>query len=266
MTRALVVLAACASALNAACSTPSAPSGATRPLVETSPEVREEPLTQERVVLDLRDDAVALSGRVQAAPADTDADRVIVLDAHEAWAVIDPALSGAHVLDARFVDDAVVEDAVVTLGSDHVLRVHRAGSSSALDAQAEAPLSVAGHLVAYARGDMPLFELARADLHTQSVTVWTEGMAPLWSPALSEDGTSAIFVSGVSGEPQLYRVDGSGAPVMLEGVAQFPSSLRAPRWVGSSLHFEDESGHALTLDVETRQVVTAEAPPSAVTR
>ena len=255
MTRALVAIAACAAALSAGCSTPSAPPSAAGPLVGRAPEVHEEPLTQERVVLDVRDDGVSLRGRVQAAAADTDADRVVVLDAHEAWAAIDPALGGAQVLDARFV-----QDAVVTLSADHVLRVHRAGSSSALDEQAEAPLSVAGHVVAYARGDMPMFELVRADLQTQSVTVWTEGMAPLWSPALSEDGGSAIFVSGVSGEPHLYRVDGSAAPVMLEGVAHFPSALRAPRWLGSALHFEDESGSSFTLDVETGQLaVSAEA-------
>lgn len=199
------------------------------------------------LVLDRRGDGATLRGVPVPLPPETDADRVLVLQAELQGRAIDPTLDGARVLDARFVGAR----AVVTVGADHVLRVHEDGAAIELDRDVEAPLSVSGTVLAYGRGDMPFFELARADVATRTTSAWTSGMAPVWSPALSADGREAIFVSGASGAPRLHRIGANGVATALAEAAAFPSSLRAPRWEGGTLRFEDESGRAWSLEVAT---------------
>jgi len=191
----------------------------------------------DETLLDRRADGATLYGRVEAQPIDTDTPRILVLRAVRQGQSLDASLDGARVLDARFAGSSIV-----TIGADGVLRVHAHGVTTELDRDAEPPLSVAGSVVAYARGAMPSFELASADLVTGVVRQWTDGMAPVWSPALSPDAAEIVFVSGASGAPRLYRLEQNGAPVALPETASFPSSLRAPRWQDATLHFEDETG------------------------
>lgn len=197
-------------------------------------------------LLDARDDGARLFGTVLAAPLGGDPERILRLRATGPDASLARALTGRRVLDARFAGDGVV-----TLGTDHVLRYLAADGEMALDAQAQPPLSVAGARVAYARGEMPFFELARADVRTAAVDALTEDLGPVWSPALSEDGASIAFVSSASGHPRLMRLDADGALSTLAS-PRFPTSPRTPRWIGSTLTFEDEQG-AATVDVETEQ-------------
>lgn len=199
------------------------------------------------VLLDRRDDGATLLGRPDAALADSDPERVMVLVAERAGRTIDPSLEGLRVLDARFAGTTIV-----TLGADHVLRAHVHGSVRVLDETAEAPLSVEGSVVAYGRGEMPSFELARLDVSTGVVRTLTTDMAPVWSPALSPDGTEIVFVSGVTGVPRLYRMREWGAPELLPDVGAFPSSLVAPRWTtNGELQFEGELGEPHVLRLAT---------------
>jgi hypothetical protein len=191
----------------------------------------------EEELLDRRADGAAIFGRMEPAVEDADPERVLVLRASV------PGLDGLRVLDARFVDGGVV-----VIGADHVLRLLAAGDVRTLDENVYGPLSVAGDRVAYTRGEMPVLELARADLSSGEVAALTTDMAPVWSPALSADGREVIFVSGASGSPRLCRLGANGVVVLPE-VERFPSSPRAPRWEGDELRFEDEEGALHVLDV-----------------
>jgi hypothetical protein len=210
--------------------------------------------TEPDVLLDRRDDGATLTGRPERALAESDPERVLVLVARDGAgnALAEAELEGARVLDARFAGETIV-----TLGADHVLRAHRDGLVSTLDAGVEAPLSasVSGTIVAYARGEMPTFELARVDVATGEAEALTDAMAPVWSPALSPDGRQIVFVSGATGSPRLYRIEGGGTPTLLPDVGAFPSSLRAPRWDESgTLTFEDEAGARHALDLTTAEL------------
>jgi hypothetical protein len=191
------------------------------------------------VVLDVRSDGAALFGTLEEVPEHSDGDRVLVVRSELGGAPFAGSLDGTHVLDARFADGGIV-----AIGADHVLRFYDARGVVELDAAVTAPLSVAGSTVAYARGEMPDFEIARADVRTGAVMQVTRGMAPAWSPALSPDGTEVLFVSSAEGSPRLYRHDGGSARALAR-TQRFPTSPRAPRWDGAaSLEFEDEEGRA----------------------
>lgn len=200
------------------------------------------PAEQEQLI-ERRADGACLYGVVQAAPLNGDPERVIVLRSELGGAPLDPSLEGRRVLDARFVLDVVV-----TLDVDHVLRAHGDGNTVDLDATVEGPLSVAGPLVAYGRGEMPFFELARVDVSTSVVETLTHDMAPIWSPALSPDGTEVVFVSSASGHPVLQRLTANGELVPVTTTSRFPTSPRTPRWEGGTLFFEDEAG-ATSIDL-----------------
>ncbi len=150
--------------------------------------------------------------------------------------------AGSIVLDARHVDGVVV-----SLDRDHRLRVQD-GSGRVLDEDVNAPLSVFGSRIAYARGEMPLQEIAVVDVHVGAPMSVTEGYAPAWNPALGPDG-AFLFVSGRAGSAQLFRSTIGGTPAVID-TEVFPSSLTAPRFDGHLLAFEDEAGvaHALVVD------------------
>ena len=203
---------------------------------ESEPALGVLPAEQEQL-LERRADGAALFGTVEAAPLNGDPERVMVLRTEHHGTSFDPALDGSRVLDARFVLDVVV-----TLGTDHVLRAHAGGTSTVLDADVEGPLTVRGARVAYGRGEMPFFELAWVDVNTATVEILTRDMAPIWSPALSPEGSEIVFVSSASGRPMLYWWTPNGDVLPLETTARFPTSPRAPRWEGTTLSFEDERG------------------------
>jgi hypothetical protein len=199
-------------------------------------------------VLDQRADGARIVGRLEPFPPNADPERVLVISGQGIAPAIAAQLAGARVVDARFTGDAVV-----SIGPDHVLRLHTQAGVTELDTHAYGPMSVAGTQVAYARGEMPFFELARADVATGAVATITTNMAPAWSPAFTPDG-AIVFVSGAGGSPRLYRVEGSGAPEALPQTARTPASPIAPRFEDGLLVFEDEQGTAW-LDLEQGRVV-----------
>lgn len=217
-----------------------------------APTVIEPALGDERV-LDRRADGARITGHLEPFPPNADPERVLVIHTRGLPAAIATQLEGARVVDARFVGDAVA-----TIGPDHVLRLHTQAGVSELDHEAYAPMSVAGARIAYVRGEMPFFEVARADTTTGAASALTTNMAPAWSPALTPDGETVVFVSGAGGSPRLYRIEGSGAPEALPETARTPASPIAPRFEDGLLVFEDEQGTAW-LDLEQGRIVRTSA-------
>lgn len=203
-----------------------------------------EALGEGQVLLDARADGARLVGRPLPVPDNADPDRVVSLEAQPRD--IAPQLDGQRVLDARFV-----EGALLVLGADHVLRVHRGGASERLDTQVHGPLGVSGAAVTYVRGQAPQTEVVRADVSSGSTTQVTRDMAPAWNPALSPDGRTVYFVSGASGQPRLMRTGGGGTVAL--DTERFPASVTAPRVVDGTLVFEDERG-VVWLDLATGRV------------
>ncbi len=206
----------------------------------------------EEVLLEERTDGARLFGRMLGGLVDTDEEPVWVVRTELAGQPVEPSMEGARVRDATFLDLPSGEGpsgGLLTIGEDHVLRAHVGGVVRELDAEALGPLSVAGAHVAYVRGTMPFYELAIADVAQGTSRVLTTDLAPVWSPAISPDGTEIVFVSGASGVPRLLSVREGGEPRILPESAAFPSSLGAPRFDGTTLTFEDESGQTHSLVV-----------------
>ena len=241
----LLTLAACAGLAVAGCA--GEREGRASAPLETTVVLEEQPLD-----LDQRADGARIVGRLEPVPPNADPDRVLVIqllrDGASIAQELAPGLDGMRVVDARFVGDAVV-----TIGADHVLRVHAGGRTAELDSHAYEPLSVAGTAVAYVRGELPFFEVARADVATGAVVAVTQGMAPAWSPALTPDGRAIVFVSGAEGSPRFYRIDGTGTRA-LPPTARTPSSPIAPRFEDGLLVFHDEQGQAW-VDLERGAIV-----------
>lgn len=207
------------------------------------------------VVLDERPDGARLLGHVLPTPAGTDADRVLAVVFEDAGHAA--TLAGhAQVIDARFVGDwiALIEPTHTLLAIDP--RGER--ETRVLDEGVEAPLAVRGEDLVYARGDMPFFELARADVSSGVVTALTEGWAPAYSPAIEEDG-AVVFVSTREGRPRLHRVRRDGRVEALAPSVRTPSSPRAPTVERGRLRFEDERG-TVTLDLASGQSLDEVAP------
>ncbi|MBO6935503.1 MAG: hypothetical protein JJ863_11030 [Deltaproteobacteria bacterium] len=220
-----------------------------------TPDVRDEPLPEsldegERVELDRRGDDV-LHGVLVPVLEHTDAGRTLTIDSTLTGRLAD-ALDGLVVQDARFVGFGVV-----VIDADHALVAYdEAGNARVLDHEAHGPLSVAEGVVAYTRGSPPDLELVRAYPSRGVVEPLTTDMAPVWSPALSDDGREVVFVSGAAGLPRLHRLTASGAIAALPVSARFPSAPSAPIWRGTELVFEDERG-VVALDLPTGDVLEA---------
>lgn len=259
MLRRHLVIALALLATSCAASDDDRPRSHTTPLLDSPLATGDSPASTNVVLLDRRADGVSITGVLLDAPANADPDRVVVVRVASPSGVARSiaALEGRRVLDARFLGDG----SVVVLDTDHTLRVvDREGQWAELDVDVEGPLSVAGQVVVYVRGEMPDLEVARADATTGVVDSITHGMAPAWSPAVSPDGRIIVFVSGREGSPRLYRTVDNAPPEALPRSARFPTSPRAPTLAGERLHFEDETGGA-TLDLATGRVLAPEGAP-----
>ena len=120
------------------------------------------------------------------------------------------------------------------------------------------------HLV-YCRGVSPDLEVFRAD--DGRVRSVTSDMAPVWSPAISADGRSVVFVSAQTGVPALYRIDADGPPRQLNNVgvrarpgvvpslSPTPDALTPPLLSDEHIVFESR-GAVHILDARGRPVRT----------
>lgn len=191
------------------------------------------------------------------APPNADPDRAIVLDEPLEDLPIGFQLLAAH----------RIGDGLLVLQTNHELWWRDANGARRIERDVEAPLSVRGRRVAFARGDMPDFEIVMLELAGSGRSVdfirpLTAGFAPTWNPALGPAG-DVVFVSGRSGEAELYRVRPGETPVKLVLEGSFPSSIEAPRYDGVSLRFHDEHGAEHTLRIRyASEVPPTIAPPS----
>lgn len=175
-------------------------------------------------------------------PPNADPDRAIVLDEPLGDLPVGFRLLEAHRLGA---DDGT-EEGLLVLQTNHELWWRDARGARRLERDVEAPLSVRGRQVAFARGQMPDFEIVLLTIGASTgaadfVLPLTDGYAPAWNPALGPAG-DVVFVSGRSGEPELYRVRPGEAPVKLVLDGPFPSAIEPPIHDGVSLSFHDERG------------------------
>ncbi|MCB9614530.1 MAG: hypothetical protein H6722_18990 [Sandaracinus sp.] len=172
------------------------------------------------------------------APVDGDPDRVIVLDEP-----LGDLPAGYRLLEAHRVGDGLL-----ILQTNHELWWRAEGQARRIEREVEAPLSVRGRQVAFARGEMPDFEIVTYDLDADFVRPLTEGFAPTWNPALGPSG-DVIFVSGRDGTPALYRVRPGEAPRRLLDDGAFPSWIEAPIHDGVTLRYRDHDGveHAIAI-------------------
>jgi hypothetical protein len=217
----------------------------------------------DELLLEERTDGAHLYGTVQPMLLDTDEEPVWVIRTELDGQPVEPALEGARVRDASFLPHGMV-----LIGEDHVLRSCIDGEMHDLDGEALGPLSIGGDadgpVVAYVRGSMPFYELARADIGQGVAGAITTDMAPVWSPAVSPDGRQIVFVSGITGVPRLYRIAEGGRPELLPETDSFPSSLGAPQFDGTTLRYEDETGghHTLVIGVPRIEGSTGTTGPT----
>lgn len=228
----LGVLALCGGVALGACEAPVASLSA----APDAPTTRAQALVGAREVV-LHPSAQAegrLGGTIEPVRANTDALRVVTLDAR-AEALGLPA--GARVLDARRVPGGVV-----ALGADRVLRLYAGGQVKTLDTEALGPISAEAGRVAYVRGEAPDLALRVMSLREGMPHSVTEAPMPAWSPALSADGQEVIFVATHEGQPHLFRAPWGGVAQPIPTGTRTPSSPVAPIWRGDTLTFEDEQG------------------------
>ena len=209
---------------------------------DVSPEGNErrvQPLSPDSVVLD-----DGLVGVRDAAPQRGDGFLSVTLNE----APDELELLGARVFDARRVPHGVV-----TVGIDHVLRLHAENGVRELDTDVIPPISVAAGRIAYAKGFPPDLRLTVYDLESSDGATLLPELMPVWSPALSADGREVIFAASPNGRPELLRLGRDGQVGEVASAGRTPSSPIAPVWSGRTYEFEDEHGRA-RLDLETGEL------------
>ncbi len=220
----LYLLSACL--LLAACEAPgNSSSTATRSQALESPEVLIHKISDQKMV----------RGFLEPVPANTDAPRVLTISDGLARLGVEPR---TRVLDVKFTDGGAF-----VLDATNVLSFHDGKTSRKIDYPVHGPLSVRAGKVAYMKGGIP-----DMTLHWASTTGEAESLTPEvkgWSPALSEDGESVIFVANVEGRPQLLHRTPDGQLFEVAWDGRFPTAPVAPQWRGDTLVFEDEMGVAV---------------------
>lgn len=184
--------------------------------------------------------------------------RVIDEQGHEV-SLAPPSASALTVVeDARLLPGDHTLAAISSAGDVLLLDLHDAAAEPRIvDHGAHGPLAVTRGKIAYARGAMGDHEIAQVETTSGRVVPLTVGQAPCWLPAFTPDGAHVVYVSAVSGFPELYalgedhmphqishRKDGPPTPFPTEPVS--PTIER--RADGLWLRFVDESGeHTLAL-------------------
>ncbi|MDP3274428.1 MAG: hypothetical protein Q8Q09_04485 [Deltaproteobacteria bacterium] len=230
----------------AACTQEPTPSARVAPHVQPSPEPRQESALQE-FVLDVSALGDELRARALPVPEQSDADRTLAVrwrlrdGSVRAWAFAD-----RPVLDARFIGRT---QALLVLTTQHeLLRLDTQNPDATpvtLDREVLGPLSLddAGRWVVYVRGEMPEYQVMRADIEGQSQPVaLAPALVPAWSPMITPDGHEVIFVASAEGSPAMFRVRDSGAAHrwMLPPNVPLPTGPSAPVMVGDAMVYESD--------------------------
>lgn len=210
--------------------------GCTDPSHET--QTRIQPLTTHApTTLDVSgqdQERLIITARVEQVPLHTDAPRTLIIEQVPSDF---RRLRGERVLDAR-----LVEDGVLFLGVDHVLRLAAANDTRDLADEVLGPISAVAGRVAYVRGTPPDLQLEVIDLADGTRRALAPELAPVWSPALSPDGRDVVFAASQGGRPQLFIARESGQITPLPLLPYVPSSPNPPIWRDGRLFFEHEGG------------------------
>jgi len=203
----------------------------------------------DELLLDARDDGARLFATVNPVLPNSDAPRTLRVrwlesGAHDAspW-----SFDGIPVLDARFIP-RTNSALLITETRQLVLLAARTAMPVELHASVYAPLSLSsnGRFAAFTSGDAPDLEVVTLDVQRREVVFSTRDMAPTWCPALSDDGSSVLFVSGASGSPDFFELRRDGRLLkrtdLVTRPLPFPSGPSAPVWSGSRLVFENRDG------------------------
>lgn len=206
----------------------------------------------DEVVVDLSARGDSLVARSLPVPEDSDADRTLSVrlltrDGARRWRFSDTA-----VIEARFVPRS---EALLVLTTAHEL-VRLDGPDGAprvLDRGVFPPMSLdaLGRAVVYTRGEMPAFEVVRADLVDGSVRAMAPGLVPAWCPVVAGDGREVLVVASPDGTPGMYRLRPDAPPVRWELPLNtpLPTGPSSPVVFGDALVYESDGAlHTLGFD------------------
>jgi hypothetical protein len=167
-------------------------------------------------VLDVSRTGELLLARELPVPPQSDADRLLEVrwvgaQGSRVW-----TFDSEPVLEARFVPSS---NALLVLTREHKLvRVEhpeRPGDAPIeLDRDALGPLSIdgAGRYVVYTRGEMPDYQLVRAEIATGQTLALAPTLIPAWCPTILPDASEVLVVASPTGTPAFYRVREGRAP------------------------------------------------------
>lgn len=159
------------------------------------------------------------------------------------------------------------EDAILFLTEDHRLTQWNGEALEVLDREVQGPVSISpsGKLLAYLKGEEPIYSVILRDRATNKTTSPSKDVQGCWSPAVGDDG-SVAFMSSNSGYAELYLARRGGAPERVTSREQgqaisVPSGPSAPLLVGEKLYFEDQAGlQSIDLGGKEKPVSTSLAP------
>ncbi|MBL8683178.1 MAG: hypothetical protein JNK05_28680 [Myxococcales bacterium] len=190
---------------------------------------------QNEVVLDVSSAGEMLVGREIPPPPESDADRLLELrwvtnQGTKAW-----RFDGDEVLEARFVPRS---GAVLVLTREHKLvrvdhpeRTQEQGIE--IDHDVLGPLSIdsAGRYVVYTRGEMPEYQLVRAEIASARAVAMAPSLVPAWCPTIMPDASEVLVVASPAGTPAFYRVREGREPERWE----LPSETPLPTGPGAAV-------------------------------
>jgi hypothetical protein len=178
------------------------------------------------VVLDVSSAGELLVGREIPPPPDSDADRLLELRWVTGQGTRPWRFDGDEVLEARFVPRS---SAVLVLTREHALvrvdhpeRTQEQGVE--IDRAVLGPLSIdsAGRYVVYTRGEMPDYQLVRAEIATASRVALAPTLVPAWCPTIMPDASEVLVVASPTGTPAFYRVREDREPERWDLPAETP--------------------------------------------
>jgi hypothetical protein len=206
--------------------------------------------TSDELIQSISFDGEVLVGRPLAVPENSDADRTLSVrwlarGEHRRF-----AYDQQPVLEAYFV--AHSHD-VVLLTTGHQLHVIDAssGQDRTLASSVYGPLSLdrLGHHVAYTYGEPPELRVAVTALATGDTTTLDAQLYPSWSPALSEDGRSVVFVASPDASAHFYRWTRETGAVQwrVDAAVPFPTGPTAPIRLGDRMTYQSD-GELCTIN------------------
>ncbi len=209
----------------------------------------------DELVVDLAANGDSLVARETPPLPDSDIDRLLTVRLLSSGGARSWRFEGEEILDARFVSNGA---AVLVITRDHrLVRVDQPFARDAavieIDRDVLGPLSLdrEGRSVVYVRGEMPDYQLVRADVERATTQAIAPSLVPAWCPTLAPDGGEVLVVASPDGTPGLYRVREGRAPeaVSLPAETPLPTGPAAAVIVGRTMHYQSD-GAVVSLSLD----------------